>query len=113
IQSFQQYWFCSRPLIHATISCFCTMQRTPLSATRAQIHPSAPNSSLQPQASCLSNLSPPASNLQFLIANLELEFPPTHSKQRSGAVSNRKFSRLLRSPRSNSRPIVSGPLLVF
>jgi hypothetical protein len=27
----------------------------------------------------------------FLIANLELEFPASHSKQRTAALSNRKF----------------------
>jgi hypothetical protein len=27
----------------------------------------------------------------FLIANLELEFPVSHSKQRTAALSNRKF----------------------
>ncbi len=33
----------------------------------------------------------PPQNAYFLIANLELEFPASHSKQRTAALSNRKF----------------------
>ena|ERR1700720_1785747 len=41
--------------------------------------------------SLFSSFKPQASSLQNLIANLELEFLLTHSKQRSGTDSNRKF----------------------
>jgi hypothetical protein len=33
----------------------------------------------------------PLQTFYFLIANLELEFPVSHSKQRTAALSNRKF----------------------
>jgi hypothetical protein len=34
---------------------------------------------------------PPLQSSHFLIANLELEFPASHSKQRTATLSNRKF----------------------
>jgi hypothetical protein len=34
---------------------------------------------------------PPLQSAFFLIANLELEFSASHSKQRTAALSNRKF----------------------
>jgi hypothetical protein len=34
---------------------------------------------------------PPPQTAYFLIANLELEFPVSHSKQRAATLSNRKY----------------------
>jgi hypothetical protein len=34
---------------------------------------------------------PPLESAYFLIANLELELPASHSKQRAASLSNRKF----------------------
>jgi hypothetical protein len=34
---------------------------------------------------------PPLQSASFLIANLELEFSSSHSKQRTATLSNRKF----------------------
>jgi hypothetical protein len=38
---------------------------------------------------------PPLQSSHFLIANLELEFPVNHSKQRTATLSNRKFIAIL------------------
>jgi hypothetical protein len=40
---------------------------------------------------------PPLQSAYFLIANLELEFTATHSKQRTATLSNRKFIAVFRS----------------
>ncbi|MGA8305915.1 MAG: hypothetical protein WB723_09575 [Candidatus Acidiferrales bacterium] len=37
---------------------------------------------------------PPLQDASFLIAKLELEFPASHSKQRTAILSNRKFIAL-------------------
>ena len=39
---------------------------------------------------------PPLQSAFFLIANLELEFPASHSKQRTATLSNRKFIAVFR-----------------
>ena len=40
---------------------------------------------------------PPLQSSYFLIANLELEFPASHSKQRTATLSNRKFIAVFKS----------------
>ena len=42
---------------------------------------------------------PPLESAYFLIANLELEFPASHSKQRAASLSNRKFIAVFEPPK--------------
>jgi BirA family biotin operon repressor/biotin-[acetyl-CoA-carboxylase] ligase len=54
--------------------------------------------------SLFSSFEPQAPSLENLIANLELEFPLTHSIQRSGIVSNRKFFAIFHRTFPSPRP---------
>ncbi len=42
-------------------------------------------------ANAIRTAQPPLQSCYFLIANLELEFSASHSKQRTATLSNRKF----------------------
>ena len=78
------------------------MTQTPLSAD-SQATPASPEK-------CASNSSfeSPASSLQNLIANLELEFRPTHRKLSLLRISNRKYLAIFH-PNSQARSRATSP----
>ena len=88
--------------IHATICRFYMMTQTPLSAA-SQATPASPEK-------CASNFSfeSPASSLQNLIANLELEFRSTHRKLNPLKISNRKYLAIFH-PNSQARRRATSP----
>jgi hypothetical protein len=81
--------------IRATTARFYMTTQTPLSADRrTRRREKLPTPSHGHAASHSSSLQPQASSFQNLIANLELEFRPTHRKISPLKISNRKYLAL-------------------